>query len=514
MRSRHGGGAYSTGREGFNSYERDAHSYWDEGDESKENQLFQDWERRWDVLPFVCWMIFVFAGCAITNPSVMALKNGYSVNNQAPHSSSNNKIRLSDKIKVESQPAGAMFGSKASGRGGTGAGSSSAMENERSFAKDQASKVHSGRAASSRPAKRAPPEYGYHTFVASRSSGGTNTDTNSKSSDSQLNLARREAVRQAFKHAWTGYETHAFGHDEVRPTTNETNDSWGGFGITLFDSLDTMLLMGLDDEYERALGHVRTINFNKDYDASFFETAIRYLGGLLGAHALRPDPILVEKARDLGERLLLGFHSTHFGLPQSVINLETGASHNHNWNGGYSILAEVGSIQLEFAYLSYITKDNRFYNTARKVFSLYESLESPFGGMFPVYIDADNGGWGRRGIHVTMGGLADSFYEYLLKLYLLTGMKDRRVLGMYNRAVDSMIGNLVLRTPDDTTAYLAEFKDGELRREMEHLSCFVPGMLALGAKSFDTGKNKNYNPSKALTPEEAELSAKSESHMK
>eukprot|EP00466_Bigelowiella_natans_P005734 jgi/Bigna1/84491/fgenesh1_pg.142_\ len=225
----------------------------------------KDWERRWDVLPFVCWMIFVFAGCAITNPSVMALKNGYSVNNQAPHSSSNNKIRLSDKIKVESQPAGAMFGSKASGRGGTGAGSSSAMENERSFAKDQASKVHSGRAASSRPAKRAPPEYGYHTFVASRSSGGTNTDTNSKSSDSQLNLARREAVRQAFKHAWTGYETHAFGHDEVRPTTNETNDSWGGFGITLFDSLDTMLLMGLDDEYERALGHVRTINFNKDY---------------------------------------------------------------------------------------------------------------------------------------------------------------------------------------------------------------------------------------------------------
>mmetsp|Transcript_33535 Transcript_33535/g.46789 ORF Transcript_33535/g.46789 Transcript_33535/m.46789 type:complete len:273 (-) Transcript_33535:112-930(-) len=113
-----------------------------------------------------------------------------------------------------------------------------------------------------------------------------------------------------------------------------------------------------------------------------------------------------------------------------------------------------------------------------------------------------------------MGGLADSFYEYLLKLYILTGMKDRRVLGMYNRAVDSMIENLVVHTTDHTTAYLAEFKDGSLRREMEHLSCFVPGMLALGAKTFDTRKNKNYKASKPLTPEEAELRAKSEEHMR
>jgi hypothetical protein len=43
-------------------------------------------------------------------------------------------------------------------------------------------------------------------------------------------------VRDAFLHAWRGYELHAFGHDEVRPTTNATNDSWGGFGVTLIVS--------------------------------------------------------------------------------------------------------------------------------------------------------------------------------------------------------------------------------------------------------------------------------------
>lgn len=48
---------------------------------------------------------------------------------------------------------------------------------------------------------------------------------------------RREAVRAAFRHAWAGYRAAAWGHDELRPVTNRTNDSWGGFGVTLVDAL-------------------------------------------------------------------------------------------------------------------------------------------------------------------------------------------------------------------------------------------------------------------------------------
>ena len=46
------------------------------------------------------------------------------------------------------------------------------------------------------------------------------------------------------RHTWKGYETHAFGHDEIRPVTNRTNDSWGGLAVTLIDALDTLMLMG------------------------------------------------------------------------------------------------------------------------------------------------------------------------------------------------------------------------------------------------------------------------------
>jgi mannosyl-oligosaccharide alpha-1,2-mannosidase len=36
---------------------------------------------------------------------------------------------------------------------------------------------------------------------------------------------RADAVIEAFRYAWTGYETYAFGHDELHPVTNTYGDS-------------------------------------------------------------------------------------------------------------------------------------------------------------------------------------------------------------------------------------------------------------------------------------------------
>ena len=56
--------------------------------------------------------------------------------------------------------------------------------------------------------------------------------------------------------------------------------------------------------------------------AHFFETTIRYLGGLLSAYALSKDPILVKKADQLARKLLPVFN-TPSGLPTFGINTET-----------------------------------------------------------------------------------------------------------------------------------------------------------------------------------------------
>lgn len=38
--------------------------------------------------------------------------------------------------------------------------------------------------------------------------------------------------------------------------------SFNGWGLTAFDSLDTMLIMGLEEEYQKGLGVVRQANFS------------------------------------------------------------------------------------------------------------------------------------------------------------------------------------------------------------------------------------------------------------
>ena len=58
------------------------------------------------------------------------------------------------------------------------------------------------------------------------------------------------------KHAWKGYETYAWGINEVRPVSKmpHTSQIFGGksFGATIVDSIDTLYLVGLTEEYEKA----------------------------------------------------------------------------------------------------------------------------------------------------------------------------------------------------------------------------------------------------------------------
>lgn len=57
-------------------------------------------------------------------------------------------------------------------------------------------------------------------------------------------------------------------------------------------------------------------------DVSFFETTIRVLGGLLSAFEFSGDQVFLDKARDLGDRLLAAF-DTPSGYPLAQINLQT-----------------------------------------------------------------------------------------------------------------------------------------------------------------------------------------------
>ena len=59
------------------------------------------------------------------------------------------------------------------------------------------------------------------------------------SSERQSRLARLDAVKSNFTHAWRGYKKHAWMRDEVKPISGEAMDPFGGWAATLVDNLGT-----------------------------------------------------------------------------------------------------------------------------------------------------------------------------------------------------------------------------------------------------------------------------------
>ena len=65
---------------------------------------------------------------------------------------------------------------------------------------------------------------------------------------------RRTHIKAAMKHAWKGYRACAFGRDEVSPASCgwKDNELFGATSTTLLDSLDTLWLMDMKEEFNQA----------------------------------------------------------------------------------------------------------------------------------------------------------------------------------------------------------------------------------------------------------------------
>jgi Glycosyl hydrolase family 47 len=248
--------------------------------------------------------------------------------------------------------------------------------------------------------------------------------------------------------------------------------------MTLVDSLDTLWLMGMKKEFEEAREWVATkLDFNKHSSVSVFETTIRALGGLEAAYELSGDRVFLDKAKDLGNRLLPAFN-TPTGIPRAAVVLATGQASAPGWTGGSSILAELGTVQIEFRNLGKNTGDTLFSRKAEAVIEKMDQIK-PADGLFPIYISADSGT--PTSSAVTFGALGDSFYEYLIKVWLQGGRKESMYRRMYDAAMNGMTSKLLKRSRPSNLLYVADWDGGSTQDKMDHLVCFVPGMLALGA---------------------------------
>jgi mannosidase alpha-like ER degradation enhancer 2 len=280
-----------------------------------------------------------------------------------------------------------------------------------------------------------------------------------------------ERVRAEFLHAWRGYHQYAWGHDELRPLSKTSHDWYGEpLYMTQVDALDTLILMGLKKEAAEDEEFIdKNLSFDKDIYVQNFEITIRHLGGLLACYQLTGDRRLLALAEDLGTRLLPAFDSPT-GIPYRFVNLKTGKVRDPETNP-----AEAGTLLIEFGTLARLTHKPVFYDKAKRALvEVYKRRSSI--GLVGSRINVETGEWTAKGSHIS-GGI-DSYYEYLLKCWLLFGDEDCK--RMWQESVASV------------NRYLADDVGGELwyghadmntgartRTSYGALDAFFPAVLAL-----------------------------------
>jgi mannosidase alpha-like ER degradation enhancer 2 len=278
-------------------------------------------------------------------------------------------------------------------------------------------------------------------------------------------------VRAEFLHAWEGYRRYASGHDDLRPLSKTYHDWYAEpLYTTPVDALDTMILMGLTREAAQDREFiVKHLSFDKDIYVQNFEITIRHLGGLLSAYQLTGDRRLLALAEDLGTRLLPAFDSPT-GIPYRFVNLKTGKVRGEVTNP-----AEAGTLLIEFGTLAKLTGKRVFYDKAKRALVEVYRRRSAIG-LVGSQINVETGEWVDKDSHVS-GGI-DSYYEYLLKCWLLFGDRDcRRMWRESVRAANKYLA-------DDTGTELwyghADMTTG-VRGLTDYgaLDAFFPAVLAL-----------------------------------
>jgi mannosidase alpha-like ER degradation enhancer 2 len=224
-------------------------------------------------------------------------------------------------------------------------------------------------------------------------------------------------VRAEFLHAWNGYKKYAWGHDDLKPLSKTYHDWYAEpLLMTPVDALDTMIVMGLEDEANSTRAYIaKNLSFDKDFDVQNFEITIRLLGGLLSSYQLTGDKRLLNLAEDLGNRLLPVFDSPT-GLPYRYVNLKTGKV-----RGNVTNPAEAGTLLIEFGTLSKLTHKRVFYDKAKRALVAIYNRRSSIG-LVGTWINVETGEWTDRDSHIS--GAIDSYYEYLLKCAILFDDQD------------------------------------------------------------------------------------------
>ena len=301
---------------------------------------------------------------------------------------------------------------------------------------------------------------------------------------------RRADVKRAFQRCWTAYRERAWLQDELAPLSGTSKSTWGGWAATLVDTLDTLWIMDLKAEFAEAVDATLTVDFSiaSFEEINVFETTIRYLGGLLSAYDLSGDSRLLDKSLELADMLYVAFDTPN-RMPITRWNVQAAAAGEAQVADEGVLLAEIGSLSLEFTRLSQITNDPKWFDAVHRITAVFEEQQNSTNlpGMWPLAVNARDMDFA-SGTVFTLGAMSDSMYEYLPKMDALLGGSSlyARLYRSAMAAAEKSLFRPML--PDNADVLVAGIVHADKPNEVsvepqgQHLVCFAGGMLALGGR--------------------------------
>ncbi|KAF2239473.1 glycoside hydrolase family 47 protein [Viridothelium virens] len=204
---------------------------------------------------------------------------------------------------------------------------------------------------------------------------------------------KRDIIKKSFLKSWNSYKEYAWMHDELSPVSGDYRDPFAGWGATLVDTLDTLWMMGLKEEFEDGVKAVAKIDFTTSprKDIPLFETVIRYLGGLIAAYDISGAKYgtLLDKSVELAD-ILMGAFDTPNRMPLTFYHwMPSFASQPHRADTK-ATLAELGSLSIEFTRLAQLTKESKYYDAVARITDALEKWQpdTRLPGLWPSDVDA------------------------------------------------------------------------------------------------------------------------------
>ena len=129
--------------------------------------------------------------------------------------------------------------------------------------------------------------------------------TNSSNNSLSETETRRQFIVNITREAWGAYVRHAWGQEALQPLSqnSDKNNRLPANGETIIQSITTLWLMGLQEEYGRARKWI-------DEEMNITRVKLENIGSLISAYSLTGDEMFKQRAKQVADYLHGQYNAT------------------------------------------------------------------------------------------------------------------------------------------------------------------------------------------------------------